>query len=103
MAVEYNSNWYHSIEYGTNKEYHLNKSILCRKQNIRLIHIYEFENIDEQKMLLKDLILGKDNYIKDDFNKNNFTKIPNPELIYISDRNYHIYGAGKLYNKEEIK
>lgn len=102
LAIEYNSTWYHSIEAGTNTDYHLMKSLLCRKKNIRLIHIYEFENIEEQKQLLKDLILGIDKYPKNDFNKNNFLKIPKPELIYISDRNYHIYGAGKLYKKEEI-
>ena len=70
---------------------------MCRNQNIRLIHIYEFENFDEQKQLLKDLILGQDNYPKNDFNKNNFNnKIPKPKIIYKDDRNT-IYGAGKLY------
>ena len=71
------------------------KSLLCREKNIRLIHIYEFEDIEEQKQLLKNLILGIDNYPKNDFNKNNLIEnIPEPEIIY-KDR-YTIYGAGPL-------
>lgn len=78
------------------KEYHLNKSIKCRQKNIRLIHIYEFENLDEQLKLLKNLILGIDNYPKEDFNKNNLTNnIPQPEIIY-QDNRLTVYGAGPL-------
>jgi len=77
--------------------YHLNKSLMCKNQNVRLIHIYEFEDFNIQKQLLKDLILGQDNYPKDDFNKNNFNnKIPKPKIIYKDGKNT-IYGAGKLY------
>ena len=97
IAIEFNGVFFHAIENGTDINYHLNKSLMCRNQNIRLIHIYEFENFDEQKQLLKDLILGQDNYPKNDFNKNNFNnKIPKPKIIYKDDRNT-IYGAGKLY------
>ena len=72
------------------------KSLLCREKNIRLIHIYEFEDLDQQIKLLQDLILGQDNYPKEDFNKNNLIdSIPKPEIIYQSDR-YTIYGAGPL-------
>lgn len=95
-AIEFNGLYYHSIEIGTPKEYHLTKSLMCRKKGIRLIHIYEFEDLEEQKQLLKDLILGIDNYPKNDFNKNNLlTKIPKPKCIYKD--NYTIFGAGKLY------
>ena len=97
IAVEYNGTYWHSKNVGKDKEYHLNKSILCREKGIRLIHIYEFEPYQEQIQLLKDLILGKDNYPKDDFNKNNLIeKIPKPTIIYKNGKNV-IYGAGKLY------
>lgn len=97
LAVEYNGIWYHCIENGTAINYHLRKSILCRKKEIRLIHIYEFEDFEEQKQLLKDLILGQDNYPKNDFNKNNLLEhIPDPEIIY-QNNGCTIYGAGKLY------
>lgn len=67
-----------------------------RYKEIHLIHIYEFEDFEKQKQLLKDLILGQDNYPKEDFNKNNLiTNIPVPTIIYQND--YTIYGAGPLY------
>lgn len=96
LGIEYNGNYWHSIENGTAKDTHLKKSLLCREQGIRLIHIYEFEDFEEQKQLLKDLIEGKDNYPESDFNKNNLLKkIPKSCIIYKKD--YTIYGAGKLY------
>ena len=98
LAIEYNGTWHHSIEAGKPEEYHLNKSLCCREKGIRLIHIYEFENLDTQIDLINNLIQGIDNYPKNDFNKNNLIKnIPIPELIHISNRDYHVYGAGKLY------
>lgn len=74
----------------------LKKSLLCREKNIRLIHIYEFEDLNEQLKLLKSLILGEDIYNKEDFNKNNLIiNVPKPEIVY-KDDNYTVYGAGKL-------
>ena len=97
LAIEYNSSWYHSVEGGMSKNYHLNKSLLCRNNDIRLIHIYDFEDFEQQKQLLNDLILGVDNYPNNDFNKNKLIiNIPEP-VEYISSRGYHIYTAGKLY------
>ena len=95
IGIEYNGTRWHSIELGAPKDYHLNKSILCREKGIRLIHIYEFEDFEHQKQLIKDLINRYDNYPKNDFNKNNLlNKIPKPTIIY--KNNYTIYGAGKL-------
>lgn len=52
--------------------------------------------LKSKKQLFKDLILGIDNYPKNDFNKNNLIDtIPNAEVIY-KDNNYTIYGAGKI-------
>ena len=95
LAIEYNGIRYHSIEMSKPKDRILRKSIACRNKGIRLIHIYEFEDFEKQKQLLKDLILGQDNYPKNDFNKNNFLEIPEPEIIFKNDK-YTIYGAGKL-------
>lgn len=95
LAIEYNGIRYHSIEMGKPKDRILRKSIACRNKGIRLIHIYEFEDFDIQKQLLKDLILGKDCYDKRDFNKNNFLNIPESEIVY-KDNSYTVYGAGKL-------
>lgn len=96
VAIEYNGAYFHSIEQGKPKDYHLNKSLLCREKNIRLIHIYDFEDFENQKELLKSLLVDNiDNYNSLDFNKNNLIDtIPNPEIIY-SNR-VTVYGAGKL-------
>lgn len=102
LGIEYNGTRWHSMEMGTPKDYHLAKSLLCRDRGIRLIHIYEFEDFEEQKQLLKNLILGTDNYPKDDFNKNNLTNIiPKAEVIY-KDNNYTIYGAGELVKNNPL-
>ena len=97
IAIEYNGCYFHSIKAGKPIDYHLMKSLLCREKGIRLIHIYEFEDLNEQIELLKSLILGEDKYPKNDFNKNNLIdNIPEPEIIY-NDGRLIIYGAGKLY------
>lgn len=100
LAIEFNGRYWHSIDHGCDKDYHLNKSLLCRNKNVRLIHIYEFEDFDEQLNLLKNLILGIDNYPKNDFNKNNLlNKIPESTIIY--NNNYIVYGAGQLMKGSE--
>lgn len=96
LAIEFNGLKWHSIENGMDRDYHLNKSLECRKLGIRLIHIYEFENFNNQLDLLNQFLLGQDNYPKNDFNKNNLiNKIPKPEIIY--SKEYTVYGAGKLW------
>lgn len=96
IGIEFNGTYWHSVEQGKSKRYHLEKSLACREKGIRLIHIYEFEDFEQQKQLLKDLIEGKDNYPPQDFNKNNLLDfIPRPCIIYKKD--YTVYGAGKLY------
>lgn len=102
LAIEYNGTYWHDYNKSNDREYHLRKSIKCRNKGIRLIHIYEFEDIFEQKKLLKDLILGEDNYPKDDFNKNNLIdSIPEPEIIY-NENGSIIYGAGKLVQNNTL-
>lgn len=95
LAIEYNGNYWHSYP-RKDKNYHLDKSLLCREKGIRLIHIYEFEDFEEQKQLLKDLISGQDNYPKNDFNKNNLIgSIPSNSTFYNTIK-------GKVYTAGEI-
>lgn len=98
IGIEYNGTYWHSIERNRHKDHILKKSLLCRNKNIRLIHIYDFEDLDSQIELLLDLIInGIDNYPKNDFNKNNLLmSIPKSTIIY-KDTNTTLYGAGKLY------
>lgn len=96
IAVEFNGVYFHSSLTNTSPDYHLAKSVLCRQKGIRLVHIYEFEDVDTQIKLLLELISGIDNYPQDDFNKNNLLlNIPKPEIIY-NDGRLVVYGAGKL-------
>lgn len=60
IGIEYNGLYWHSIENGTDKYSHRNKSLACRKLGIRLIHIFEFEDLDEQIDKINQLILGND-------------------------------------------
>ena len=97
LAIEYNGIRFHNIEHSEKmKTLHLDKSIECRQQGIRLIHIYQFEDFQKQIQLLIDLLEGTDNYPNNDFNKNNLINdIPNAEIIYKTNKRT-IYGAGKL-------
>lgn len=55
LAVEFNGLFYHS-EKCVEKEYHLNKTNLCEKQNIKLIQIFE-DQWNDKKEIIKNLIL----------------------------------------------
>lgn len=99
IGIEFNGNYYHSIDNLLDKNYHINKSILCKERNIRLIHIYEFEDFEEQKQLLYELLVNQnDMYDKRDFNKNNLIHIQVEPVKYVVENKYTIYTAGPLYN-----
>ena len=55
LAFEYNGIYWHSeISSNTDKNYHLDKTEMCEKQNIQLIHIFEDEWLNK-----KDIIKNK--------------------------------------------
>ena len=71
LAVEYNGNIYHHSSKGISKfldqrlktnSYHLEKYELCKQNGINLIHIFEFEDMEEWKNKLKLLIQNPDKY-----------------------------------------
>jgi endogenous inhibitor of DNA gyrase (YacG/DUF329 family) len=41
IAIEFNGIYWHSENNGIDRDYHLKKTLLCEKNNIRLIHIFE--------------------------------------------------------------
>lgn len=95
-AIEYNGIYFHSDLFENAQTYHLEKSLLCREKGIRLIHVYEFEDLDKQIELIIELINGNDLFSTNDFNKNNLIeKIPEPTIIY-SDGRLNVYGTGPL-------
>lgn len=59
LAIEFNGLYYHSqISGQKNKDYHLNKTNLCKAQNIQLIHIFEDEWI-YKKEIIQSVIKAK--------------------------------------------
>ena len=56
IAIEFNGTYWHCDEL-VDKKYHQNKTIECIKNNIQLIHIFEYEWVDNNKQkLIKSLI-----------------------------------------------
>lgn len=41
LAFEFNGDYFHSIEFGKDPEYHLRKTIACERLGIRLFHVWE--------------------------------------------------------------
>lgn len=61
FAIEFNGNKFHTEWFGgKNRQYHLNKTKLCKNKNIKLIHIFEDELHNSKEIVLNKLshILG---------------------------------------------
>jgi very-short-patch-repair endonuclease len=52
LAIEFNGSYWHN-DTVVNKKYHIDKTKLCNKLGVRLIHVFEYEWIDQVK---KDII-----------------------------------------------
>ena len=111
IAIEFNGLRWHSEQFKEDKNYHLNKTELCEKQNIKLFHIFEDEWIEHSKKIKSKLrqIL---NYNKDLPNvyarKCNIQKIDNKLGCEFLEKN-HIQGfsrssiyLGCYYNDELV-
>lgn len=55
LALEFNGDYIHSVNYGKSADYHLNKTKLCQEKGIRLIHIFEHEWL-MKKDIIKSII-----------------------------------------------
>lgn len=104
IAIEYNGNYWHSTV-NKDKYYHQRKSILCYKNGIQLIHIYEFqwENQKEQiKKQLRKLFNSEDcseyNWIKPiEYNKYKLSKpLPIYKIKRKNNLEYIVYDEGKF-------
>ena len=94
LAIEFNGMYWHSIEFDPENKYtHRRKSLLCRDKGIRLIHIFEFEDLDDQIFKINQLIQGNDLF------ENNFTKnslidtVPDDVYIIYQDGRHTLYSA----------
>lgn len=55
IAIEYNGTFWHSELSGKGRQYHRNKTFDCYERNIRLIHVFEHDWINNQQ-IVKDRI-----------------------------------------------
>lgn len=56
VAIEFNGTYWHSSLY-KDKNYHFRKSQLCEEKGVRLIHIWEYEWLNErQQPILKNIV-----------------------------------------------
>ena len=64
IAIEFNGIYWHSEKYGKGGNYHLNKTKMCEKKEIKLIHIFENEWVNNSQICKNYLkrILGLNKY-----------------------------------------
>lgn len=111
VAIEYDGLIWHSEKFGKDRNYHLNKTIQCEKQGIRLIHVFENEWLEKENIVKSKIkhILGHDyDLIKVFARKCSVKEINYLEAREFLDKN-HIQGScnstiylGCYYNNELI-
>ena len=96
IAIEYNSNYYHS-ELAGNKDskYHLNKTELCESKGIRLLHIFENEWKNKQDIVKSVLSSTMGIYENIIYARNcKIQIVPNAEKNLFLDKN-HLQGKDR--------
>jgi hypothetical protein len=79
LAIEYNEIYSNSELNGKDKNYHLNKTKICQEKNIQLIHIFENEWLNKEK-IVRSIILSKLGIFNKIINSNNCKVI---EIIFL--------------------
>lgn len=51
VAIEFDGLYFHSTKFGKDKNYHLNKTLMCEEKGIRLIHVFEDEWLFERPII----------------------------------------------------
>ncbi len=91
IAIECNGNYWHSEIGGQKiKNYHLNKTKLCEKQNIQLIHIFEDEWLYKQKIIKTKIKYLINNIKYKIYAKNCIIKQITPQIKTKFLNKYHI-------------
>jgi hypothetical protein len=117
LAIEFNGIYWHSDLF-VEREYHRNKVLLALKSNIRLIHIYENDWVDDRESIkntLKNIIKNTEIYDDDkevilslDYdnimhyirNGYKIDKLIDPVCIYNTDK-FNVYNSGYVKLKFE--
>ena len=98
LALEFNGNYYHTTE-KLDKKAHYNKSIMCEKLGIRLIHIFEYEWIDNrQRLILENIIKGALGFNKTLYARNLDIVIKESKEMksFFNDNNIQGFRGGKF-------
>lgn len=111
LAIEFNGVYWHS-DACVPTDYHINKSLAAEKQGIRLIHIYEYEWLDERKRpIIESLInIAIHNIPQKIYARQcSIRQITNKEAKPFNDKN-HLQGHrnaqvtyGLFYNNELVQ
>lgn len=86
IAIEFNGDYWHSSE-KISKNYHLEKTVACKNNNIKLIHIFEYEWINNKEKIK--------NYLS------NILKY-NQNVIYARETKVHEINSDDAYKFEEL-
>lgn len=97
FAIEFNGTYWHSDLF-KDKYYHQKKTIDCAKRGIQLLHIFEYEWLDNSKRtIIEDIIKRKlcNNYVKKVFaRKTEIKNIDNKTATEFINK-YHLQGSCK--------
>lgn len=99
LAIEYNGTSFHHSSKDTNNssmlsqsykkpDYHLDKFLRCRINNINLIHIFNFEDLDEWLDTLNSFLIEKNTY------RVSYRNIK--RRVYFSGRYFNVYGKSYI-------
>ena len=111
IAIEYNGLRWHSEEFGKDKWYHLNKTLECNKQNVKLLHIFEDEYLNKSEIVLNKLkhILKIDNNLPKIMGRKCSIEVINKDIAKDFLNSYHIQGfapstvyLGAMYDSQLI-
>ena len=93
LAIEFNGLYWHSESQGKDKRYHLDKTLACNEQGVRLVHIFEDEWRDKQQIVKNRLkhLLGLTPH-KIFARKCEVRNVPNALATKFLNK-YHIQGA----------
>ena len=96
IAIEYNGLYWHSDAQGKDKNYHKNKTELCKEKGYRLIHIFEDDWLHNKKKVKSFLkhVLGVSKKEKIYARKTKIKEISG-EVGRAFLEKYHIQGSGK--------
>ena len=109
LAFEYNGNYWHSNRY-KDKYYHQTKTKLCYERGIQLVHIFEFDwlqNKENVKQKITELLNGQDcsKYNWPSVEKYNDYILTEPNKIQLCKDKFEciLYDEGTFVKKTKIK